>query len=154
MPRLRDLLYRFRPLGTPGSATRPGVPIDRDRAIADELEPVFASLATTLADCRATVEEGRRRAAMIAAHNVAATEQLLETAPARAAAARATAEARARAEVRSRAESADVDTENELTLLRKRLRDRLPACRQHVAASVEALLGPDAPRSTDPGERS
>ena len=45
VPRVSDLLYRFRPSGAPGAATQAGVPADRARDLAEELEPVFASVA-------------------------------------------------------------------------------------------------------------
>jgi hypothetical protein len=147
VPRVRDLLYRFRPLGSPGAATRPGVPADRERALADELEPVFASLSSTLADCRATVEEGRRHAAQIRARDDAACHQLLGSAAARGATARAAAKVQRHAEAGPRAEQLDAATDAQLDALRRRLEERLPSYREQVAASVEALLasGPGSP---------
>jgi DNA anti-recombination protein RmuC len=146
MPRVRDLLYRFRPLGSPGSATRAGVPVDRERGLAQELEPVFAALASTLADCRATVEQGRRQAAQTRARNGVAVEQLLATSGARAAAARAAATVQVQATVTSQAEGLDVLTQTQLAQLRARLEERLPSYREQVAASVESLLtlGPES----------
>ena len=47
MPRVRDVLYRFRPAGAPGAASSAGVPVDRSADLAAELEPVFALLADT-----------------------------------------------------------------------------------------------------------
>lgn len=70
MVRARDLLARFRPLGTPGPAAPPGVPVDRVAELAAELRPVFDALAGVEAECaarraeaRRTAEEGRARAA-------------------------------------------------------------------------------------------
>jgi len=51
MPRVRDLLYRFRPAGAPGPATAVGVPADRTAETALELAPLFVLLAETEADC-------------------------------------------------------------------------------------------------------
>ena len=62
MPRVRDLLYRFRPSGAPGAATAAGVPVDRTAKLAAELDPVFARLADTEEECAAILAEGRRRA--------------------------------------------------------------------------------------------
>ncbi|HET8769051.1 MAG TPA: hypothetical protein VFM86_17125, partial [Pedococcus sp.] len=62
MPRVRDLLLRFRPTGTPGPAGPAGVPVDRSAELAAELAPVLAALAATEAECTALVEEGRRAA--------------------------------------------------------------------------------------------
>src|SRR3954469_446622 len=53
MSRARDLLERFRPVGTPGPAGATGVPVDRARELAAELQPVFDALATTEAECAA-----------------------------------------------------------------------------------------------------
>lgn len=145
MPRVRDLLYRFRPLGSPGSATRAGVPADRERALAEELEPFFASLASTLADCRATVEEGRRQAAQIRARDAAAVDQLLASSDGRAATARAAAKVQRQSDAGPEAEALEVVTDAQLVALRRRLEARLPSYREQVAASVEALLagGPE-----------
>ena len=145
MPRVRDLLYRFRPLGSPGSATRAGVPADRERALAEELEPFFASLSSTLADCRATVEEGRRQAAQVRARDAAAVDQLLASSEGRAATARATAKVQRQSEAGPEAAGLDVATDDQLAALRRRLEERLPSYQEQVAASVEALLagGPE-----------
>ena len=47
MPRARDFLARFRPVGTPGPAASAGVPADRIVEATVELEPLFAMLADT-----------------------------------------------------------------------------------------------------------
>ncbi|HEV7187340.1 MAG TPA: hypothetical protein VGN28_05545 [Blastococcus sp.] len=57
MPSARELLQRFRPVGTPGAAAPAGVPADRATELSRELQPVFDELATT------TEEVGRIRAA-------------------------------------------------------------------------------------------
>ena len=48
MPSARDLLQRFRPIGTPGAAAPAGVPADRGAEAIRELQPVFDELATTV----------------------------------------------------------------------------------------------------------
>ncbi|MET0765951.1 MAG: hypothetical protein ABWY29_13885 [Blastococcus sp.] len=45
MPTARDLLQRFRPVGTPGAAAPAGVPADRGAELSRELQPVFDELA-------------------------------------------------------------------------------------------------------------
>jgi hypothetical protein len=45
MPTARDLLQRFRPVGTPGAAAPAGVPVDRVAELSRELQPVFDALA-------------------------------------------------------------------------------------------------------------
>ena len=51
MPGLRDLLSRFRAAGAPGAPGAAGTPVDRRAGVAVELEPVFAALAETDAEC-------------------------------------------------------------------------------------------------------
>jgi hypothetical protein len=78
MPGFRDLLSRFRAAGAPGAPGAAGMPVDRRADVAVELEPVFAALAETTADCeqlrassaaeaqRCLAEAGRRAAAIVA----------------------------------------------------------------------------------------
>jgi signal transduction histidine kinase len=51
MPGLRELLSRFRAAGAPGAPGAAGVPVDRRTGVTAELEPVFAALAETTAEC-------------------------------------------------------------------------------------------------------
>ena len=46
MPSARDMLQRFRPIGTPGAAAPAGVPADRAAELGRELQPVFDELAS------------------------------------------------------------------------------------------------------------
>jgi len=55
MPRISDLLDRFRPAGAPGPAAA-GVPADRRAAAEDELSPVFTALAEVERECGALRE--------------------------------------------------------------------------------------------------
>jgi hypothetical protein len=66
VPQLRDFLDRFRPAGAPGAAGRVGVPGDRARELAAELEPVLTALADTDAECRRVVARAQREARRIA----------------------------------------------------------------------------------------
>ena len=59
----RDFLERLRPSGTPGAATRAGVPADRVAERTAELEPVLALLADTQAEAARIREQGRKDAA-------------------------------------------------------------------------------------------
>ena len=62
MPRVRDLLYRFRPAGAPGAASSAGVPVDRGAVLAAELDPVFAHLVETERECAEIVAAAHRAA--------------------------------------------------------------------------------------------
>jgi cell division septum initiation protein DivIVA len=66
LPRARDFLDRFRPVGAPGAASRAGVPADRAAELADELEPVLALLAGTDAECRRIIATARQEAERVA----------------------------------------------------------------------------------------
>jgi hypothetical protein len=140
VPRVGDLLYRFRPSGAPGSATAAGVPADRARDLAEELEPVFAALAPTVAECRAIRDEGSRQAAAIRARDAAEVDRVLATVAARAAAERARVTAAARAAGTPDTGALDAAGDDEVVRLRERVRGALPDHRRTVAASVEALL--------------
>lgn len=140
MPRVRDLLYRFRPAGGPGSATPAGVPADRARDLAEELEPVYAALAPTLARCREIVDQGHRDADGVRARDALTVERLLADAPARAATARARARAQVLAEADSQAARVEAEAATRAAALRGRLDDLLPSYEAQVVARVEALL--------------
>jgi hypothetical protein len=93
MPRVRDVLHRFRPSGSPGAATAAGVPADRAGELAAELEPVFALLADTERECANILENAREGEAEIRARDaerargvVAAGRALVESERAAAAA--------------------------------------------------------------------
>lgn len=68
MPRVRDVLQRFRPSGAPGAATAPGVPVDRATELAAELEPLLALLVETDRECADILERARGEDAEIRAH--------------------------------------------------------------------------------------
>lgn len=65
MPSARELLQRFRPLGTPGAAAPAGVPVDRAAEASRELQPVFDELAATVEEVgriqQAAAEQARLR---------------------------------------------------------------------------------------------
>jgi hypothetical protein len=63
VPRSRDLLARFRPVGTPGAAAGPGVPADTVADLAAELEPVLSRLEDTVGETRRIREAGAQEAA-------------------------------------------------------------------------------------------
>ncbi|MFJ8962690.1 hypothetical protein ACIRG5_25190 [Lentzea sp. NPDC102401] len=97
MASLRDLLQRYRPVGTPGAAARPGVPVDRVAEVATELEPVFSLLSDTENDVRRLREEARGEARRIREQAAREAEDLVAAAHERVSEVRARAAANARA---------------------------------------------------------
>lgn len=96
MASLRDLLQRYRPVGTPGAAARPGVPADRAAEVATELEPVLALLAGTEDEARRLRAEAREQAHRIREQAAREAEDLVAGARERAAEVRARSAADAR----------------------------------------------------------
>jgi F0F1-type ATP synthase membrane subunit b/b' len=97
MPRARDFLTRFRPVGTPGAAASAGVPADRVAEADAELEPLFAMLADTEAEVgriRASADQRIAESHRLAAERVT---EVLAQARLSADAERADASGRARA---------------------------------------------------------
>ena len=141
MPRVRDLLYRFRPAGTPGPASAAAVPSDRAADRATELAPVLDLLTATQEQCAELREqslldaESRRVQARAAAHRrVAEAESAAPGERAAAAAATARRAAGDRADTVSAARA-------EADRLLARAEARAPEWVERVVADVEALLG-------------
>lgn len=129
MPTVRDLLDRFRPAGAPGPAGAAGVPADRREWVADELAPVFATLAGVEAECDRIRADAERAAARRRAE---AAEQ------ARTAVARARGEAPAiRAATAARTRE---DTAAELAQLADRTAAEADEVRTHSARQLPGLL--------------
>jgi len=137
MPRIRDVLDRFRPSGAPGAASGAAVPADRAAEQAIELAPVFAALADTQA------EVARIRAAG-AAGSARRREAAAEVAAQIVARARQRAEAE-RGDAFTRSPAAAVAAGEELIgqggraadEIRRRAADALPG---HVAVVIDAAL--------------
>ena len=151
MPRVSDLLYRFRPSGAPGSAAPAGVPADRAHDLALELEPLFASLAQTERECRDVLEEGRRAAEHVRARDAAAVQRMLATAAPAAASERARAFAVAQGAGTAEIAATEATADHQIRLVRRRYEDILPSLLEEVAAAVVALMGgADEEGSSDP----
>lgn len=96
MPRIRDVLHRFRPAGAPGAATAAGVPVDRVAELGVELEPLFALLADTERECEDVLERARSEQAGIRARDAERAAGVLAAGRARVEAERAAAASRSR----------------------------------------------------------
>lgn len=146
MPRVRDLLYRYRPSGAPGAATAAGVPVDNAARLAAELDPVFAQLADTEQECAAVLAHGRRRSEEIRRRDEERVRSLVAGAEARAeseraAAATATRDA-GRADTTAVREAADRSAAD----LAERARTRFPEYLGRVEQAVDEMLDAGAPR--------
>ena len=145
MPRLRDVLDRFRPAGAPGQASAVGVPADLGAGLAAELEPLFARLVPVEKACEDLLESARRDAATVGADAARQAGRTVALARRRLDAERAGAVATAR--LRLDAESADAmrSAEREVSRLRRASQDAMPAQLERIVDSVRALLGEDQP---------
>lgn len=97
MPRVRDVLLRFRPSGAPGAATAAGVPVDRAGELATELGPVLDLLAETERECAAVLERARLEEREIRARETERARGVIASGRAHVEAERSAAAARSRA---------------------------------------------------------
>lgn len=153
MARIRSFLDRFRPAGTPGRAAGVGVPVDRRTTLARELEPVFAALAGTEAECARIGEEAERQARRIAERGRAQAERIVAAARLRAQAARAEAAARSRETLSAEAARTREAARAQAHAIRRRADERLPG---YVSKAVDAVRGlaatPAQPSETAGGD--
>ena len=140
MPRLRDVLYRFRPAGTPGRASAVGVPADHGVGLAAELEPVFAQLAGVERACEQLLASARADAAAVRADAAAAAEQTLARARDRLQAERVSAAGKARERRDEESTDSMRAATREVARLRLRADDVLPQQLERVVASVQSFL--------------
>ena len=145
MPRARDLLYRFRPAGAPGSASASGVPVDRVAGRATELLPLFARLAETERQCAFIREQAHRDADAIRVRHSDVARSVAVTANDNVEAERVRAAAQVRQQADSAAAAALMDARQEASQLQRRAAQRLPAYVARVASVVEALAGHGQP---------
>lgn len=148
MPRVRDLLYRFRPSGAPGGAGAAGVPVDREAAVVAELEPLFARLAEVERQCDSIQGAGHHDAAAIIVAATARAHDLATEADTRVRSARAVAAAqvgdRAAADGAATLARARLDA----AAVRDRTEERMTAQVDRVTEAVRALVDAEQPSST------
>jgi hypothetical protein len=154
VPRVRDLLYRFRPSGAPGAATAAGVPVDHAARLAAELDTVFARLADTEQECAALLAEGRRRSEEIRRRDEERVRSLVAGAEVRAeseraAAATATRDA-GRADTTAVREAADRGAADLATRARAGFPEYLAGVEQTVNAMLAAGARPEGREEEPP----
>lgn len=133
MTQARDFLDRFRPAGAPGSAARAGVPADRARELAAEVEPVLALLDDTHAECEQIIEAARQRAGRIMTEARAAVARIGQEADRNARAAGEEAAAEVLAQTRAEVRETTAEAGQQAIQIRRLAQRRLP---QLVAAAV------------------
>jgi hypothetical protein len=141
MPRVRDLLYRFRPSGAPGAANAAGVPADRALEQTTELEPLLALLASTEQDCREIVEVARREATDIRARCADEARSTVAAARSREPAERAAAAARVQRRGRALTTSAAVAAHQHEVDIRQQAARMMPVHVEQVVDAVRSMIG-------------
>jgi hypothetical protein len=145
MPRVRDLLYRFRPASAPGSASASGVPVDRAADRAAELLPLFERLAETERQCALIRAQAQRDADAIRARHTEVARSVAVTASDDVEAERARAATQVRQQADSVAAAALIDAQQEASQLQRRAAQRMPAYVALIVSVVDALAGHDQP---------
>jgi hypothetical protein len=143
VPRVRDLLYRFRPAGAPGAAGPAGVPANRDAERATELEPLFAQLADAERECAEIREQGRRDAERIRARGVEEARSILAAATAGIQAARAAASAQMQRKAETESAALLASAQAQAAAVRESAAQRIPEYVDLAVESVRTLLGKD-----------
>ncbi len=151
MPRVRDLLSRFRPSGAPGAPSAAGVPVDRTAELDAELAPVFAQLAPTERSCEAVVEAALAEAAGVRERAAERVRTLLATAAEDAPAERASAAAARHTGRLDEAAEVERAAEGEVAELRTRTARLLPGYVEEVATSIRRLLDTPRPATSERG---
>ncbi len=141
MPRVRDLLYRYRPAGAPGAASAAGVPVDRGADLAAELEPLFAQLAGTERACADIREQARHDTLGIRARDAERVRNVVAAAGERVEAERAATAAQLQQHAEAESATQVAAAEREAAELRDRATQRMPAYVQRVVGSVCELIG-------------
>ena len=145
MPRLRDVLYRFRPAGTPGRASAAAVPVDRAADLIAELEAVFATLTPVESSCDDMVQAARATAATTTAAAAAEADRVVARAHERVGAERARAGQQARERLAADSAAVMAAAGAEVDQHRLRTNALLPGYVDRVVASLSPLLGPVGP---------
>ena len=153
MPRVSDLLARFRPAGSPGAATTAGVPADRRESVARELDPVFAELAAVTRECETIRREAAAAAARCEVDAAERAQAALERARSESEAERAATAAALRAQVAAAASDSIAEAEAEAARVQDRAEQRRAGLLARVLSRVRADLMAviDAPEALGAG---
>jgi hypothetical protein len=141
MPRVRDLLYRFRPSGAPGGASATGVPIDRAAAVAAELEPLFRQLAEVERQCDRIQDAARRDVVAINAATAERVDAIVAEAGRRVGSERAAAVVRIREQAAADGALELAAGRDEAAVIQDRASQRMAGHVDRVVAAVGELIG-------------
>ena len=140
MPGVRDILERFRAVGTPGPAAAVGVPADRKAALEAELAPVLAQLEETEDQCEQVRASAHARAEYVRTDAALRAAAIVADARARAEAERADAATRERERNDVQAAGDMARAEKEAELVAVRAAERMPALVAHLLELARAEL--------------
>lgn len=147
MPSARDLLQRFRPVGTPGAAAPAGVPVDRVAELSRELQPVFDELAPTVAEV-ARIREAAEAEARVRLERAAEEARLIvDSARRQAEGERAATAARRLRRVERETATALADAQREAAEIARRAHDRSAG---YVARILDRVGRPGAVEPASP----
>jgi hypothetical protein len=136
MPRMRDILQRFRPTSAPGAASTGGVPADRTADMAAELRPVLAMLEATQATCRTIASDADLEAERIRSQAREQARTIRDEGPERAATERAEAASRVSRDGRTEAERRSEAARSTVDQLTGHARELLPEYVELVVAAT------------------
>jgi hypothetical protein len=149
MPRVRDLLYRFRPAGAPGAASAAGVPADRSADLAAELEPLFAQLLGTERECAEIREQARQDATGVRARDAERARNVVTAAGEQVEAERATVAAQMQQRADAGSATQVAAAAREAAALRDRATERMPVYVERVVDAIRELIGDTDTRPAD-----
>jgi vacuolar-type H+-ATPase subunit H len=139
MPPLRDFLTRFRPAGSPGAATRAGVPADRSGELEAEVAPVLARLDDTEAERERLIAQARGQAEQIVAAARSAADAIAADAAQRAETVREQAAQQVVAAARKQAARTTQVATHQAAMIRELARQRSPALVSRIVGTVTDL---------------
>ena len=136
MAGLRDVLFRFRPAGTPGAPTAGTVPGDRAAEAGAELAPELAELTGTEETAAQIRAAGDARATAIREQSEHTARQIVDRARQDARTVRADAEARARAVQTALSAALVAEAETQAVRLREHAAGPVAASAARVVSAV------------------
>lgn len=136
MPSARELLQRFRPVGTPGAAAPAGVPVDRAAEASRELQPVFDELAATAEEVGRIRQVAAEQARLRRDRAAEEARRFVENARLQAAAARADTATRVLRRAEQETATAVAEARAQAAEIARRAHDRSAGYLRRILAEV------------------